>query len=935
MRSVLRPCATFIAAAALLSCSEPSAPRRPAAISIISGSAQSAAVATVLPQPVVVEVRDANGRGLGGVSVAWSVSEGGGTVGSATSSTDSDGRAQVTWTLGTAVGANRLQGTVSGVAPVFATATAQPGAPAEVVVQSGSAQSAMVGSVLALPLIARARDAHGNPVPGAAVTFTPTSGSGSVSPTTANTNASGDAQTQWTLGPATGAHAVDAAVTGAAGAARFTATATAQPSATPLQNDVPVTGVASTQGANRYYRVSVPANATALTVTLSGGTGDVDLYVRRGSLPTIDTNDCSSTSPTANETCTIPMPAEAEWYVLLDAYTAYSNTTLRATYVIGGSLAITLTGLPQGANAGVTVTGPGGFSRTLATSLTLTSLMPGSYTINAPHVVNASTVYNASVTTQQVSVTSGASTSATVAYTQATGGLNLDITGTYITQSVQRPDGTVPLIAGRDGLVRVFARANALNSPAPVVRVRLYRNGSVVDTRMVAPSTVNSPVTNDDGVLTTTWNVLLPGSLIQPGTSMLVDVDPANAVSETNESDNMFPQSGTPMSLNVRTAPVMEARFVPVLQVPNGLQGDVTAENVDTYTTKANAIYPMPSLTADVRAPYSFSGVLASNYDAEWSRLLSEINAVRVADGSARYYYGVIKPSYTSGGTGLGYIGVRASIGVEWANWRAETVAHEWGHNFNRLHVACGNPANPDPNYPYTDRPGALGQHGYDLRNGILRLHYDHQDIMSYCQPTWASDYTYEAVMNFRGTATGQTASAAERSLLVWGRITPDGVVLEPAFEVVTRPSLPTRGGAHRIVAKDAQGGTVLDLSFDGIEIDHMPGERHFAYAIPLRSLRGAAPAELRVSGRDGREAVRRVETAAAAVTVTRAAAGRVRVRWDSARSPVVIVRDPRTGEVLSFARGGDISVATNAREVEVNVSNGPRSEARRYTVAQ
>ena len=46
------------------------------------------------------------------------------------------------------------------------------------------------------------------------------------------------------------------------------------------------------------------------------------------------------------------------------------------------------------------------------------------------------------------------------------------------------------------------------------------------------------------------------------------------------------------------------------------------------------------------------------------SRLLGEINALRVAEAPARYYYGVIKPAFTSGGTGLGYLGLPAAIAL-------------------------------------------------------------------------------------------------------------------------------------------------------------------------------------------------------------------------------------------------------------------------------
>src|SRR5690606_20075913 len=115
-----------------------------------------------------------------------------------------------------------------------------------------------------------------------------------------------------------------------------------------------------------------------------------------------------------------------------------------------------------------------------------------------------------------------------------------------------------------------------------------------------------------------------------------------------------------------------------------------------------------------------------------WGRLLNELLQKRTDEGSDRYYYGVIRPGYQSGGTGVGYIGLPAALGVDWQNgWREATLAHEWGHNFGRRHVACGGPSGTDPDYPHTSRPGALGPHGWDARTNTVVSGDTAQDIMS------------------------------------------------------------------------------------------------------------------------------------------------------------------------------------------------------------
>jgi hypothetical protein len=162
-------------------------------------------------------------------------------------------------------------------------------------------------------------------------------------------------------------------------------------------------------------------------------------------------------------------------------------------------------------------------------------------------------------------------------------------------------------------------------------------------------------------------------------------------------------------------------------------------------------------------------------------------------------------------------------------------------------------------------------------------------------------------------------------------------VVLEPSFEVVARPSLPGKSGRYRLTGTSDAGATVLDLSFDGYEIDHMPGVRTFAYVIPLSALGGEAPSRIRLRGAGVDEARTRTAVAAGAddLRAERVSADRVRLRWNAVRNPVIMVRDERTGAILSFARGGDAHVTTTAAQVEVNMSDGVRSITRRITVTR
>ncbi len=67
----------------------------------------------------------------------------------------------------------------------------------------------------------------------------------------------------------------------------------------------------------------------------------------------------------------------------------------------------------------------------------------------------------------------------------------------------------------------------------------------------------------------------------------------------------------------------------------------------------------------------------------------------------------------------------------------------------------------------------------------------------------------------------------------------------------------------------------------------------------------------------------------AAKVEVAAAGPGRVSLRWDPARAPMVIVRDPRSGQILSFARGGRAEVVADQSEVSIGISDRVQSRER------
>lgn len=101
---------------------------------------------------------------------------------------------------------------------------------------------------------------------------------------------------------------------------------------TGLQNGVPITGLSADTGGQLQYTIQIPAGATNLVVTTSGGTGDADLYVSYGTPPTLTTYDCRDYSVGNAGTCSFPTTQAGTYYVLVNAYQAFSGLTLEATW---------------------------------------------------------------------------------------------------------------------------------------------------------------------------------------------------------------------------------------------------------------------------------------------------------------------------------------------------------------------------------------------------------------------------------------------------------------------------------------------------------------------------------------------------------------------------------------------------------------------------
>ncbi|WP_419862345.1 leucine-rich repeat domain-containing protein [Candidatus Palauibacter sp.] len=446
----------------------------------------------------------------------------------------------------------------------------------------------------------------------------------------------------------------------------------------------------------------------------------------------------------------------------------------------------------------------------------------------------------------------------------------------YLTQSIQRPEGDVPLIAGRDALLRVFltsGEAQAFFEPevvatvsAPGVelfRVTMRRNDDLLATSV------------DESDLSSSYNAVVPGEYIVPGAELVVEADPEGRLPLAPGSSARFPSSGS-WPLNVVSAPPMELTVVPVVEGDrldwsilgwtDGIGDDSPEVGLLRYA------FPFSEFRVDVRDAYITSLDLARR-SHRW-RLVLELEVVRAAENGRGYYYGA-----AVGANGLARLGGWVSVGRPWST----ELAHELGHNLNLEHAPCGGAPDTDPKFPYAD--GSIGVWGYDFRDGNVVSPNRRRDIMGYCYDEgWLSDYYFEKVIEYRSQLEARKAHATavagpkSRTLVLWGGVVDGELTIEPPFSMSATARLPDAGGPYRLEGLGRAGQVEFSLTFTPGEDKF--GDKYFFFTVPLEADEAGSLDRLTLTGPEG--------------TVTLSAAD---------ERTLTVVSDPATGRIRGILR--------------------------------
>jgi hypothetical protein len=371
---------------------------------------------------------------------------------------------------------------------------------------------------------------------------------GTVVPLTA-TSADGSAFTGWTGGGCSGS-ASPCSIT-LAGAQQVTA------SFEPVTQQPP-------RGTLAVRITGLPSGANA-AVTVTGPGGFSQLLTATQTLPGLTAGTYAITAAPVPVTGQQYIPAPAtQSLTIAPGQAAEATISYSPAPPVTGALTVGITGLPAGANAAVTVTGPGGFSRRLTATQTLTGLAPGDYTIAASPVSLSGQQYQPAPATQGVTIAAGQTANASVSYSLApptTGTLTVAITGlpagANATVAVTGPGGfsrrltaTETLAGLTPGTYTVTADTVTVSgqqhAPSPLsrtVQVQAGQSSSASVTYSAVPPvlvvSVQTPVTgglpftvtvsiqNTHGQLVTNWTtpvtVTLPdgeGGVLAKGTAV-------------------------------------------------------------------------------------------------------------------------------------------------------------------------------------------------------------------------------------------------------------------------------------------------------------------------------------------------------------------------------------------------------------------------------
>lgn len=468
---------------------------------------------------------------------------------------------------------------------------------------------------------------------------------------------------------------------------------------------------------------------------------------------------------------------------------------------------------------------------------------------------------------------------------------DLKVEGIEITQAIQDMGNTVPLVADKNTVIRVYVGADNTSGSNSAGAVRVALSAYEVDYYTGRHTLIPPVLTQEGGIASTlpvangkrldygqSVNFTPPGSWM--GREYLhvhAEVNPGPTLPEADYGNNVAEARASIMRtdpINVVFMAITAGGRTPSL-VGSADLNDMVAwlRNIFPNSRVRTRIHP-----ATLLADYDYT-LPGEGCGAGWRSLLEDMMEVFWLEMRGdpllpvTYYYGLLPPKLPSNNTAAcGKTPGHVAAGFLDAG-QGDKVVHELTHNFGHFHAPsdwdgygnpmpwCTDPGTADDNYPqYVDPSGvnyhrsSIGEVGLDL-TASMPMPQDPAttfDYMAYCGPQrWVSPYRYKGLLNqmpgvrpnlpalLAGAEADPGAGMQTAYLFVAGAVEDGHIILNRPMWNMLAPApneTPPESGPYRIELQDAGGAVLVTRFFDPQDSFHgtSPDDGTFFEALPL-----------------------------------------------------------------------------------------------------
>lgn len=328
----------------------------------------------------------------------------------------------------------------------------------------------------------------------------------------------------------------------------------------------------------------------------------------------------------------------------------------------------------------------------------------------------------------------------------------LKITGVEVTQAIQHfgstggPDNSLPLVAGKDTLVRVYVDSGT--DPAGENRglVRhvtgtLTITGVGSETLTISEFTARPLTGVDREMLDHTANFRIPASLCHGDVTITVQVAVPGSTSSPEQLTVAFGSVQPRNILVVRigtptVAPPTDTEYIDLVnQLPRLYPIPTSPSQAIVYSWPSNPVW-ITTRDLDKRTPSGDEDL------SEMIGLLEDLEDIQEDFEDWIKLYGLVPLAVPMNRRGI------ATENQAYGYPLLDTTAHELGHLYGLRHAPCpapgsrNSPANIDGDFVPAD--GRLGDVGVDLDTASVTLMpATCGDLMSGCHPRWIGPYDW------------------------------------------------------------------------------------------------------------------------------------------------------------------------------------------------